>query len=105
VTEGLLRQRFPLQSLLKQPLLSVFRISSPPPHENALGGWFYILEFLGQAEQYEMKMDVIGGPRPKQAWVAWPGASATWSRLTLVASLVEFLCSGSHDKILTPKKS
>jgi hypothetical protein len=49
---------------------SWFCVSLPPPRENTSGGGVFIEAFLGQAEQYGVKMDGIGGPRAKQTWVA-----------------------------------
>jgi hypothetical protein len=59
---GRLRQCFPLQSLLEQPLFMCFMFL----HR------LISRSFLGQAEHQETKMDGIGIRRLKRAWVVWP---------------------------------
>jgi hypothetical protein len=53
-------------------------------------------------------MDDIGAPRPKQAWVAWPGHGPMPPMLVWPLgpiSLTSSSLGGSRDKILTPEKS
>jgi hypothetical protein len=71
-------------------------------------GGLYIDIFLGQAEHLETKMDGIGGPRPKQGWVAWPGWGPMPPPPVWPPGLVSLTSSppcASRGKTFTPKKS
>jgi hypothetical protein len=50
--------------------VSLFRVSPLPPRGKA--SRFFILAFLGQPDQSEMKTGGIGGPRTKRGQVARP---------------------------------
>jgi hypothetical protein len=55
---------FPPPIFARTTSISWFRVSPPPPRGNASGG-LYIGVF--RSDQYEMKMDGIGGSWAKQA--------------------------------------
>jgi hypothetical protein len=54
---------FPPLIFARTTSVSLFRVSSPPPRENASGVFIY--SFLGQDVQSGTKMDGIGGPMIK----------------------------------------
>jgi hypothetical protein len=55
---------FPSLIFARTTSISLFCVSLPPPRENA--SWGLYIGILGQADQSEMKMDGIGGPRTKR---------------------------------------
>jgi hypothetical protein len=97
---------FPPQIFAGSTSILCFRVSTPPPHENASGSLF--IGVLGQARQSEIKTNDIRGSRYKRARVVRPRLGP--APPVIVWALLALSCaSSSHalysTKIITPKKS
>jgi hypothetical protein len=97
---------FPPQIFAGSTSILCFRVSTPPPHENASGSLF--IGVLGQARQSEIKTNDIRGSRYKRARVVRPRLGP--APPVIVWALLALSCaSSSHAlyprKIITPKKS
>jgi hypothetical protein len=92
--------------LLEQPLFLCFVFFHRLLIAIVEGVFIYV--FLGQAEHLEMKMDGIGGPRLKRAWVAWLGwgpAPPVLKWDSWPPSLTSCALGASRGKILMTEKS
>jgi hypothetical protein len=69
---GVTPTAFPAPIFAGTTSVSMFHVSPLPRIANTEG--VFILVFLGQAKCQETKMDDIGAPRLKQAWVVRPRA-------------------------------